>query len=939
MEQAEGTASTVGVRLSEEPKKIRGGWETSGKEKNKTKEDWSKYYRLKHKNFVQVRESPDAEPTPYFIHAHQIRKTKREDEFLIVGFDTEYVTPKESVDNEQIKDKKANYKVLSYQFHAQAKNGVEWNGIILPDENERIGFSEFITYVVAKGVSTGAVESVPTHIYLVAHYNRADIPAFNDSDELIRRLNNIRKSLISKDIPLKLQINFIDGTLPSETDGDVINIYIRDTILLAPTGKKSLAELGNLVGCRKVVLDPDQRREKFLKANMDHLLRENWELFRDYALIDAEICVRYFDHMIHQYKQYMGTTKIPTALSNIGVKLLLADWRKSNPPVDAIAAVGKEEFSETVWDRERQQFLTKKRQVYKEEISWFIDFATECYHGGRNEQFWFGPSYIADWSDYDLTGAYPTAMALIGMPKWDEIFTSANIDDHTPLTLGFAYIDFEFDKSVRYPTLPIRTNNGIIFPRKGRCYCSSPEIVLARSLGCKINIRHGVIIPQDLDKKIFFPFLKQTIENRQKAETKLENAFWKELTNSCYGKTAQGLRRKRVFNIVKEANQQLPESPITNPFFAAYITSFVRAVVGEIINGIPNDRMVFSVTTDGFITDANQDEIDKASTGIISDTFGESRYQLTGKREVLSEKHAVKQVLGWKTRGQATLIEGDPELNEQTIILAKAGNQPPPWCREVSDQNEFIVELFFDRLGDSRIVVDTNTSLRDMVLYQADLVKKVSVRRLNMEYDFKRKPSSVTEAKVKFNEKSYSHVAFHTAPWETIEHFKSMRKMFDDYIKKENHRCMKTLSDYATLANYFDIRNSLPVESKKYLSKANNADLKRLKRDLCRAFKQGEAGLENYYKLTASQFAIILLESGFREHQIKCVRADVENGGRNIFEPHMTPRSTNVLKVLAAIQQRLPKLEIDKILSQTENEAPLMAAISNHDVFIERLRV
>ncbi len=67
-----------------------------------------------------------------------------------------------------------------------------------------------------------------------------------------------------------------------------------------------------------------------------------------------------------------------------------------------------------------------------------------------------------------------------------------------------------------------------------------------------------------------------------KSPTKIENEFWKELTNSCYGKTAQGLREKRVFSLRKRRGERIGESAISNPFYASYITSFVRAVVAKL---------------------------------------------------------------------------------------------------------------------------------------------------------------------------------------------------------------------------------------------------------------------------------------------------------------------------------------------------------------------
>ena len=904
---------------------------------------------------MTVREEPDAEKVTYSFERENIRKTKREEEFLIVGFDTEYQTEK-AVSNTKVKLKLAKYKVLSYQFYAKTKDGIEWSGIVLPDEFTRLSFSEFIVYVIGKGVESGKIISIPNHIYLVAHYNRADIPAFDDKDSFIKKLNNVRKSLITRDLPIKLKINYFDEQVIDDDptiDDDSLNIYLRDTILLAPTGQKSLSELGNLVDVKKITLSENKETEKYLKENMDFLLRDDWETFKNYALVDAEICAKYFDLIVDNYEKLMGTRRIPSALSNIGVKLLLDDWKKREVPIDPLHAIGKQQFTETIWKREKQQYITKKNDVYYEEISWFIDFVTETYHGGRNEQFWFGPSYIADWSDYDLTGAYPTAMALIGQPLWDQIYSSTNKNDYTPTTLGYACIDFEFKNNVRYPTLPVRTNNGIIFPRKGRSYCSAPEIALAMRLGCDFKIRHGIIIPQDDNNKIFFPFLQKTIQHRMDAKTDLEKAFWKEITNSSYGKTAQGLRRKRVFNIQKEANQQLPESQITNPYYASFITSFVRACVGEIINSIPKDKMVFSVTTDGFITDASDEEIRKASEGTLSSHFANSRLNLSCKSEVVSKKHKVRQVLGWKTRGQATLIPaiGD-EKDKTNYVLAKAGIQPPPLTREVYEQNEYIVDLFFKRTGDTDVSVDVHTSLRDMILYHADLVNKTSTRRLNMEYDFKRRPISVADKAIEFNGKIHSHLVFNTKAWDSAEEFKSFRGMFDNYRKNNErgktkktdkgeeineYQCLKTKDDFQLLADYYDTRNSLPVADRRYLKKTNNADVKRLKRDICRAFKQGQAGFDNYSDLTANQFIDSVKGCGFSDLGIKFARADVENAGRNEFEPHTTPRTKRVNEIINRIKRIFPKFDKAIILSNYENEIPFNDAIKyKGDIFIKR---
>jgi hypothetical protein len=415
-----------------------------------------------------------------------------------------------------------------------------------------------------------------------------------------------------------------------------------------------------------------------------------------------------------------------------------------------------------------------------------------CYHGGRNEQLWFGPSFDDDWYDYDLTSAYPTAMATIGSINWRTIRPLLSLEDITDDETAFVCVDFKFPDDTRYPTLPVRSQNGIIFPLSGRSYCALPEIELARQLNCELTLRHGAAVSHDKHRKVFFEFIKESIRERSEAPTKIEIAFWKELTNSCYGKTAQGLRDKRVFSLRKRRSERIGESAISNPLYAAYITSFVRAVVGEIMNRIPPDKMVFSVTTDGFITNATVEEMEIAKSGPVASRFSAARAALTGDPEVLSEKHRVRQVLGWRTRGQATLKPGEEAVGER-YILAKAGIKAPVHCTEVAEQNDYITELFFRRSAEIKIELDYHTSVREMILWDADLVSKKARKHISMEYDFKRKPLSVAMSEIGNDVKIAAaglkyeprqHLIFSTAPWKSAADFKSVRSVWNDYYRK-----------------------------------------------------------------------------------------------------------------------------------------------------------
>jgi hypothetical protein len=240
----------------------------------------------------------------------------------------------------------------------------------------------------------------------------------------------------------------------------------------------------------------------------------------------------------------------------------------------------------------------------------------------------------------------------------------------------------------------------------------------ALQLGAEIKIRHGVIIPTDNNFRIFGDFIRDCLEERKKyTKNSLNHLFWKAIANSTYGKTAQGLREKRVYDLRDNDTKPLPHSTITNPFFASFITSFVRAVLGEIINSLPETVMVFSCTTDGFITDATDEHIQAAESGVLSRLFAEGRNLLTGTGSVLEKKHEIRLPLGWRTRGQATLKVGpekddDPSYN---VILAKAGISLSKEFDTPLEQSREIARLFFHRTPEDKITSSSLTSIRDIV--------------------------------------------------------------------------------------------------------------------------------------------------------------------------------------------------------------------------------
>lgn len=869
--------------------------------------------------------------------------------YLIIGFDTEFQTPDRNFTNEEIRNKEGKYEVLSYQFHAiyfdGSPNSQSWQGITCPASDDRMPLGTFISFAIGEGIQRGFMTKCPLRIYLVGHFTRADIPAFSDFKDLIDLMSNVRNTFISTDSSIPLKINFPDGEVVN------LSIILRDTMLLTPASSKSLSELGRLLEVEKISLDSNGKSDQYYKENMTQLRKDNWELFKAYALTDARICAEYAQTIIMEYRNLLTKVKLPATLTSIGVNLLLDNWQNDSS-INFPMVLGKETIPDRVFNKKHGYFKKVKKDVYLAQVDIYQTFATESYHGGRNEQFWFGPGYEANWTDYDLASAYPTSMSLIGMPDWVNPKFTKNVNDFGDNTFGFAYASFKFPDHIRYPCIPVRTDNGLIFPLSGKSFFCAPELSLAIRLGAEITIDQGIVFPTNEAIQPFGDFVADCIKKRKEAgDNKLQSLFWKEITNSTYGKTAQGLREKRVFDMRDRGTRLLPESLITNPFYAAMITSSVRAVLAEIMNSIPGNKMVFSCTTDGFLTDATEAEIQKAQSGDLCKLFSKTRRKIAGTSQILDVKHRVSQPLGWRTRGQATLKPHDgKDGNQSEILLAKGGIRAPKHKDTTESQNAYILETFFGRTPTTPITVDYLTSVRDMVFYDADLVGKSLEKTLNMEFDWKRCPAAIG-----FSE-DHKHIAFSTRPWSSADQFFKLREhideyKFDDFVvnikgeiiedskgepkKKLFRQCLKTVEDYQELARYIEGIGALNKEGKRYLHK-KDGPIKRLRQCLAIARRLSVEGLTPYQ--TDKVFAEILVSCG-----IPCSVRDIENAKKSRSPViKRVPRTSEVLIAMDELLKHFPRLNADDFLVSAAGDTlmPRYEDISgsNADDFVRRLR-
>lgn len=110
------------------------------------------------------------------------------------------------------------------------------------------------------------------------------------------------------------------------------------------------------------------------------------------------------------------------------------------------------------------------------------------------------------------------------------------------------------------------------------------------------------------------------------------------------------------------------------------------------------------------------------SSGPLASIYSKARQDLVGDPKMLEIKHAIRQPLGWRTRGQATLKQHVHLADDETgIVLAKGGIFTKPESETDDQQNREIIDLFFSRTPTSMVLVESLTGIRDIVEHDADL--------------------------------------------------------------------------------------------------------------------------------------------------------------------------------------------------------------------------
>lgn len=233
------------------------------------------------------------------------------------------------------------------------------------------------------------------------------------------------------------------------------------------------------------------------------------------------------------------------------------------------------------------------------------------------------------------------------------------------------------------------------------------------------------------------------------------------------------------------------------------------------------------------------------------------------------------------------------------------------------------------------MTISLGMGIRSMYEHGYDFVDRTMIKRLSMEYDWKRKPHFVGETPISIDGvNNKKHIFFSTIPWKSLNEYQKVRSVWEEF-NHTNRRVLKTKKDYDNWCEFFEGKNvDVDINNPdvgRYLSKVDGP-IKRLREQLIVAHKLKKGGCCRVYQkksihsnrsndrliighhLKAEEFAETLTSI----LGIEVSKSDVVNGRKKqYFKPHSVPNTKNVNLIIRNIKRMLfPDLRVDEFLTK-----------------------
>lgn len=653
-------------------------------------------------------------------------------------------------------------------------------------------------------------------VTLVSHFGSADLTAFDSSareKDLMSRLSKVQGGLVTL-TPMAAQVS--RDTDPTSFQQVLLNV--RDTMCYAPAGKKTLAALGDAIGVPKIEVP------KEWKGHMDLLMRSSFGFFLEYGINDAVIALLYAKSLFGR------DNELPVTANSAAARVARASIERY------LGVSSKAEFDE------RYRGLTRIKQggtAYgpdgmvpfstlapkSTDAATVLNMASVGYKGGLNASTLIG-YYPELTRDVDAQNAYPTAMMQVVDIDWDRpILLDIRDRDLTwddfdgslgPSTPLLCEIEFEFPAGTHQPCFPIACDTALTFPLTSEgaacVVASGPELWLALKLGARVHVRHGVRLrPLRRDDGSFSMCLSEVVrvfvQSRSEAKVLYGKGSLAELLaklgiNGNYGKVAQGVSPKKTFNAFKGVMEDLEGSIITSPYHACMITALVRALLAAAMNELhTRDRCVYSVTTDGFITDATLEELEALDLYGIARTFHAARLAVTDGEDptIWALKHAQDDLLNFSTRGNVSLhVGGDDSVLDGLPGVCAHNSLVTGYEKNGYEDRRALMVAVLSRTGRIETHKARPTGFRELSSRSesADFHFRDQRRDLSMDFDMKRRPLRRTMHDVTATVEGVSYVIanFDSEPWRDVNEY-LRAKGIARRISSDNG-CLRTRGDW-----------------------------------------------------------------------------------------------------------------------------------------------
>jgi len=745
--------------------------------------------------------------------------------------------------------------------------------------DNKINFNKFLNIVVDTFKKAFPGSKNPDGIILCCYNSSEFLVSLKNFMSIQSKFHLINKSYVTATKPLKCRINDINNNSFSTY------VYLFDSLLLSPD-KTTLVDLAASVNHEYVSL-PD----KYLN-DIACLSDDDKKLLQKYCSNKSAIVMSYFLKYFDMSLEYLDGSNIPSTIGSFSEQLFLDYAKINNFDVDDL--FGYEMHNISFMNENTDTYNSYDIRIPSLFSNLHDSFSRESFHGGKNECYFYGITEEDIWSDWDICSAYTTVLAMLDSIDHNNSFECMDALQYSPEIPGYANVHFKFPAHTRYPCLPVRTDNGLLFPLEGESFATSPEIFLAKQLGASLEIKAGRIFPYVSNRTYsFLGFIKIVQETRKSfPKHALENLFWKQLGNSLFGKISQGIGMKRAFDSRLGSTKQISKSKITNSYFASYITGYVRALISEIMNNIPYNKQIISVTTDGFISNASDDEISSACNGRLSTIFAYYRKILSGCGNILEKKHIANKLIPWRTRGIATITQGQ---DDEKIILSKAGIQTP--FKAKYEQNNWIVNLYMNRNKNTSYQQTTTIPISDVINKGKKLIQTTKAVKVNMDFDFKRLPDFVYESSY-LNE---NKLCFTTKPFKDKLSYDTYHVIFKNY-QKANNNCLKTMADYEYWANYYNTVLEQGITYKNIKNKRNGTtDIHLAIKEFLTAYSKQ---LLNLKKIMRN----IELAEWINGNGFKCNLIQIKNYSRSSAKFHYksVPKTRATLRFVELIKTKFP---------------------------------